>query len=147
MYNSSSAPLLFNVTFSNNRAKNGGGMFNFRESSPELSNCIVWSALDQSALTVNDIQGAGTLTLNNSLVRDLEELTFIGSNNKDLDPGFVDEDDPLGPDKAYFTDDDGLRPKPGSPAIDLGSERTEIPANDISGKARSGDPDAGAYEG
>ena len=36
------------------------------------------------------------------------------------DPLFVNIDDPVGPDGIWFTEDDGLRLREGSPAIDAG---------------------------
>jgi hypothetical protein len=47
-------------------------------------------------------------------------------------PMFVDINDPLGPDGIVFTDDDGLRLAPGSPAIGEGEAGADIGAYDYS---------------
>jgi hypothetical protein len=51
----------------------------------------------------------------------LVEGDYEGLGNLDADPMFVNANDPNGPDDEWFTEDDGLRLKAGSPAIDGGS--------------------------
>jgi uncharacterized protein YlzI (FlbEa/FlbD family) len=57
--------------------------------------------------------------------------SFAGAEAHGLnggDPEWVSIDDPLGPDDLPFTDDDGLRPAPGSPLCGAGSQGTDIGA-------------------
>ncbi|MCK6491250.1 MAG: Ig-like domain-containing protein, partial [Planctomycetes bacterium] len=69
------------------------------------------------------------------------------------DPLFADRAAPAGADGVWFTADDGLRLRAGSPCIDrarfiTATTATGMPATDILGTARpqGHDPDSGAYE-
>ncbi len=81
----------------------------------------------------------------------------------DVDPGFVDSTDPIGPDGRWGTADDGLRLTSQSPALNRGSglflppdsfdvngngNRSEPMPIDLTGAWRvvQGNPDLGAYE-
>jgi uncharacterized repeat protein (TIGR02543 family) len=65
------------------------------------------------------------------------------------DPLFVNIDDPIGPDGKWFTEDDGLRLKDGSPGIDAG-HNASLPADvkDLLGRTRlvGSAIDLGPYE-
>ena len=67
----------------------------------------------------------------------------------DTTPQFFNAADPNGPDDMFSTNDDGLRPAPGSPLLDAGDEM-ESTALDLTMRTRELDPstsDLGAYEG
>ena len=142
MYNNDSDPTLTNVTFSGNSAVIfGGGMYNESNSTPMLTNAIVWGntpTLDQinndsstPIITYSDIQGG-----------------YTGIGNINVDPL-------LGPLANYggFTQTHALLP--GSPAIDAGDpNELNCPTTDQRGYPRpiDGDDDGtpvcdmGAYE-
>jgi hypothetical protein len=64
-------------------------------------------------------------------------------------PRFVDPADADGADAIFATADDGLRLKPGSPALDVGNNNAISAPDDITGADRdqNGTVDLGAYEG
>ncbi|MHC4414879.1 MAG: right-handed parallel beta-helix repeat-containing protein [Planctomycetota bacterium] len=100
-----------------NAATKGGGIhaLNYPEQAPVVANCVLWGNTAQvegpqvdleestgSAISVSycDVQGG-----------------WPGPGNIDADPKLVDPD---GADDVPGTDDDDLRPAPGSPCIDAG---------------------------
>ena len=94
----------------------------------------------------NDIYvNSGTASANYSLFDSSQSIGSIsGTNNESGDPLFVDAD---GADNIYGTVDDDLTLQSNSPAVDNGSTSfSSYPSTDISGLARSGDPDIGANE-
>src|SRR5512145_9140 len=147
---------LTNVTISSNSAGDnfGGGMYNYY-SSPTLVNTILWA---NEAVTGTQIFNDGT---SNPLIRfsDIQDafdggpwnptLGSDGGDNLDADPLFERNPDP-GSDGDWggVGDDYGdLRPKPGSPVINEGTN-TGCPATDLDGGPRPLDAicDMGAYE-
>ncbi|MHC4218723.1 MAG: choice-of-anchor Q domain-containing protein [Planctomycetota bacterium] len=151
MYNGlSSSPTLTNCTFHGNSAgRNGGGMHN-SNSSPTVTNCILWgdmpdeianSPTGTSLVSWSDVQGSGGSAAWDAL------LGTDGGGNIDRDPMFADAD---------------RRLSPGSPCIDAGDSAAVPPDQDtdLDGDPRfvndpctadtgSGDPpivDMGAYE-
>jgi hypothetical protein len=79
-----------------------------------------------------------------------EIRSYSTSLCKEIDPLFVNEANPIGPDNKWGTADDGLRLKPCSPAINAGNN-SFVPVDittDIAEKARIqlGTVDIGAYE-
>jgi len=118
------SPTVINCTFSGNSAgSNGGGVWNWN-STPALSNCVLWGN-DDSGGTDESAQiwygGTGTPTASYTLIQGLS--VFEGNNNIDGDPLFVD---PAGPDKDIGTMDDDLRLSLGSPCIDAADD-TAVP--------------------
>ena len=125
----------------------GGGIYN-NNGNVWLINCIMWgNTADGAGGLVND---GGNSHIANSIIQD-----GLPANNEDLggnlstDPLFVNAADPDGADNKFATADDGLQIGVGSPAIDAGRTGGNIfgvPANDITGTTRTGNPDMGAYE-
>jgi uncharacterized repeat protein (TIGR02543 family) len=181
MYNyNSSSPTLTNCTFTGNSASyTGGGMYNNESSYPTLHNCILWKNL------TNGSEGHGSPGSSHEIVLEAAVAAeYPGDPNaKDAvyltlnilqgwtqdgraiseDPLFNNPDNPIGPDGKWFTADDGLRVKTGSPAIDAGynaslsvdrgdvdddGDRYEIVPLDLAGfvRVQNGKVDFGAYE-
>ncbi len=121
-----SDPAIINCTFSGNRANNnnGGGILNTVGASPTLTNCILWANSDSTGTgpTAQVHTISGTPVVNYSIVQGgWSGAGGVGIVN--ADPLFVD---PLGPDGIPGTEDDDLRLRPGSPAIDAG-DTTALP--------------------
>lgn len=74
----------------------------------------------------------------------LLDTTYVGTGNFKANPLFIDTLDFDGPDNIWMTADDGLSLQCNSPAIDTGIITTL--STDITGAARIGKPDLGAYE-
>jgi parallel beta-helix repeat protein len=133
-----SDPNVTNCTFSNNSATgNGGGIDNY-QSSPTVTNCILWG---NTAPTGSQIYG-GSPTVNYSDVEG--ESVYPGTENINADPCFVDA---AGGDLQLST--------PNSPCVDAGDNSVPgLPATDLAGNPRVADGDGdgnsvvdmGAYE-
>ena len=158
-----SSPGLVNVTFSGNAATYGGGaMFNYAPdpgvSSPQLTNVILWNdAGPQGAeirntgatpiITTSLVSGGITGTL---VYNDGTSSVTDGGGNLSGDPRFVRTPDPG--DGDWFTPGDNdygdLRLRPGSPAIDAGTNSAVTVSTDLDGAPRisHGVVDVGAYE-
>ena len=151
-YTSNIPPLtLINCVLTNNSASDKGGGINDsyirpNEKTLTLTNCILWknisgrveghgleSPLFKSVLLQEgvkseypgDPKGKDAVyepNLNILQGWDGDARAF------DADPLFVNIDNPIGPDGVWFTDDDGLRPVEGSPAIDSG-HNDSLPAD------------------
>lgn len=155
-----SSPTLITVTFSGNSALDfGGGMVNRINSSPTLTNCILWgNAADQGPQIYNtdastpttsysEIEGSG-----GSGVSWDADLGTDGGNNIDANPLFVD---PV-PAVNAPTTAGNYRLGPCSPAVDAGNNNDVPPGVtiDLDGNPRrvdgTGDGnevvDMGAYE-
>ena len=182
MYNSfSSSPSIVNSVFSGNSASSGRGMFN-NNSSPSIVNSVFSgnSASDNDRGGI-DNTNSSVLTIYNTvfygngvdITNDTNASTTGGNNFSenyeetgftalDADP-FYRSSDPIGTDGKWFTDDDGLKPKIGSPIIDAGDadklpsdtadldgdgDTTEAIPFDIRGRSRAlgTSVDVGAYE-
>ncbi len=161
MYNYRSNSTVTDCTFSGNTADTGGGMHNRYDSTPTVTNCVLWGDMpdelvnsDQSVPTIrfSDVQGG------------LPVGAVDGGGNIDPDPMFVRLPDP-GPDGEWDGVDDDygdLRLQGGSPCIDAGDpdfgegkdslcppDKVELcPPRDLDGHARvlCGRVDMGAYE-
>ncbi len=154
-------PVLTNCTIVGNNANghgsginNGGDMCNMK-----LTNCVIWgNTHSEDDLEAAQIRGSG-MSVNYCCVQDWSgKLGGVG--NIGADPMFID---PVGPDGIIGTEDDNLRPGPGSLCIDRG-DNMSVPADicdldndgdpnepipfDIEGKSRiiNGTVDIGAYE-
>ena len=90
---SASSPTVANFTFSDNTAADdGGGMVNYSDSNPTVTNCILWGDSPDEIYTSN----TSTITVSFS---DLQgglppANTVDGGGNIDADPLFVDADGP-----------------------------------------------------
>jgi len=126
----------------------------------KMYNCILWSSthssldLSNTAITstVNDIT---TDNNNNAAVCDIRNSilfkqtnTLMTNSTSGINPRFIDQAKPDGPDNYYYTADDGLIPCTCSPAINAGNNSLNPEATDIMGANRvyNGTIDIGAYE-
>ncbi|MHC4867720.1 MAG: PKD domain-containing protein, partial [Planctomycetota bacterium] len=171
IYNEDSSPTVLNCTFNKNSAGScGGGMAN-SSADPNVVNCIFWgnesdvgdeicNAFSDPNFRHCDIEGCGGSGggWNYEPVED-------GNGNIDQNPGFIDPNDPCGPDGVFGTVDDGLKIWVYSACVDRADGNCttvpgiEAPDTDITGQKRidvpyrtnygAGDPnyvDIGAYE-
>ncbi len=130
MSNDNCSPTLTNCTFSENDAfLDGGGLYNGSGlNNPILTNCILWGnsdsgGMDESA-QIHTVSGLPVV--NYSIV--MGTWTGAGgTGNSASDPLFVDAD---GADNIAGTQDDDLRIRDGSPAIDAG-DNTAVPADTL----------------
>lgn len=135
MYNDTSTPVLTNVTFYNNTAGRGSGIFNTNNSSPTLTNAIVWGSPDPI------YNNASTATVTHSIVQG----GYTGVNIN-ADPLLQEISDNGGLTRTHAL-------MPGSPAVDLGLAEA-CPVTDQRGYPRQIDGDGdgtpqcdiGAYE-
>jgi len=144
--NSNSNLTLTNCTFSRNRSEAyGGGIYN-SGSSLTLTNCILWGNNDSNGLDESAQIHGNTGMVSYSCIQGLD--TFVGNNNINDEPQFVDAD---GFDDVAGTEDDDLRLIGISPCIDTGTNNPSggLPDTDIEGNPRivAGTVDMGAYEG
>lgn len=130
-------PQIYNCIFNGNTAKTGGGLFLTQFSFSNISNCTITA---NTATGQDAWFGGGIFTnefaecvLSNSIIRGNgpEQIDGVpmaidhcnieggaaGVAIIDADPLFRDA---LGPDGVMGTADDDLRPRPGSPVIDIG---------------------------
>ncbi len=113
---------IFNCSFSGNTASNGSAV-RFFAGDTLFANCVFWDGTGSSPIVA--VAGAGTLTINNSIVEG--GWTGVGSRNLDMDPMYVD---PINEDLTLMA---------GSPAIDSGNTpdaASVLSPTDISGAAR-----------
>jgi hypothetical protein len=138
MSNYKSSPRVISCTFSGNSADYGGGMDNYVGSNPTVSNCILWGNTATSA--GNDI-----LDQFSSPVISYSDIGggYPGMGNIDSNPLFVD---------SVAGD---FRISPGSPCVDTGDNSApSLPSTDILDNPRIVDGDCnsvatvdmGAYE-
>jgi len=147
----SSGPTVTNCTFSGNSAFDfGGGMYN-NASNPAVTNCILWGNIRYitgvvgNPLMDSSAQISGDAVVDYSIVQGGwagPDVTGV----LNADPLFVD---PAGPDGIFGNEDDNLRLRLGSPAIDAG-DNDAVPVDvttDLGGNPRFVDdaqtPDTG----
>jgi len=134
-----SDPTLTNCTFTGNSARHGGGMFNTDESSPILTNCILWG---DTSNEVTDEFGCVTLITYSNV-----QGGWPGKSNINDDPCFVDSGY-WDVNNVWF--DGHYHLLPDSPCIDSGDPNyiAEPNETDLDGKPRiiNGRIDMGVYE-
>ncbi len=115
---------------------NGGGIYN-NQSSPTVTNCILWGNTPEQ---ITQIHGSAVVTYSDV------QGGCPGEGNIDANPLFVD---PNGPDCILGTEDDNLRLLASSPCIDAG-DNSVVDANvpDLDGNPRivNAIVDMGAHE-
>ena len=98
---------------------------------------IVGAVMKKASGETNIFQGEfGDLDTNFNSLIDSSELMALNDSSMQLDPLFVNIDDPIGPDGVWFTADDGLRLHKGSPGIDSGTDIDASVQHDITGSLR-----------
>jgi len=130
----SSNPTLTNCTFFRNSAgRDGGGMDNSHSSTPAVSNSIFWGNIDDAQgdgggpymdESAQIYTSSGTPTVNYSIVQG-GWTGAGGTGNSASDPLFIDAD---GLDNIPGTEDDDVRLRVGSAAIDAG-DNDALPAD------------------
>jgi len=114
-------PTFKNCTFGGNDAgEAGGSLACFFESSPIVTNCILWNNTSGTGTQVH-ADGESAPWISYSCV----EGGWTGTGNVEADPGFVDV---LGPDGLPGTGDEDLRPGADSPCVDAGDNTAVPPA-------------------
>ncbi|MHC4692830.1 MAG: S8 family serine peptidase [Planctomycetota bacterium] len=108
-----------NSTFYHNEALSWAGGMRVQEAAGDVSNCIFWENKDLDGTSLDaQIFEWMPLGLHYNCIQGWVD---IGQSDKDgnidSDPLFLDAD---GPDAMAGTEDDNLRPGPGSPCIDAG---------------------------
>jgi hypothetical protein len=129
LYNNIARPNVTNCIFIGNMAgNNGGGMINWINSSPTVTNCILWGDTPDE---IFNSEGTSTVTYSNV------EGGWGGTGNIDVDPSFVD------------ATAGNLRLMSGSPCIDAG-DSTAVPSGvfvDLDGNPRGLDDPASSDTG
>jgi predicted outer membrane repeat protein len=158
--NGGSSPMLINVTFSGNTAVQNGGAIISNGSASTLKNCIFWGntiagsataagtdIADQGNPSTNTVSYTSMQLANNVTNYPAAGFPAIGTSNNIFaqNPFFVNAADPDGADNIFMTADDGLELQSASPCINVGTA-TGASTTDISGAARVGNPEMGAYE-
>lgn len=120
---------LRNITLANNTCSAGAS------SRCQISNTLSSRGTYQNLLFWKDQMGTPAATV---------------GGNVDLGTGgtpFVNSADPIGADNIWFTADDGFQlSSTATAAHNMGITGANIPTNDITGQARIGNPEPGAYE-
>jgi len=145
-----------NTIVYNNANNNGGGIY-LNEGLNTFINNILWDNRLNTEANINSadlyLNTISNIFQNNILQLDSTFYAFpnyyLGSNPQGnlfaQDPNFVNIFNEKGEDQFYFTDDDGLRLRENSPALNAGT-LTDAPETDILGTFRDILPDIGAYE-
>ena len=152
-----SQPEITNCTIAYNSAVSAcGGLANLN-SSPTVSNCIIWgnsAVYFPQVVNENSIPVMSYCDIQGSIGSGPSWNTLIGNDaggNIDMNPQFTDAD---GTDGTYGTEDDDLSLPSGSPCIDSGDNSVITYESDFEGKPRilngNGESgtivDMGAYE-
>lgn len=149
IYNYNASPLITNTTIAGNYAiSNGGGVANLGNSSPKIKNSIL------ARNTATDMWNGSTYTplVSNSIITvyNSNSCSNCPGNFGHEDPQFINAQDADGADDIWMTNDDGLRLKPCSAAINAGNN-SAVPtyisadAQDLI-RIQQNTVDLGAYE-
>jgi hypothetical protein len=126
---------IINSTFSSNSSHDSTQSISKDSGSISVVNTILWNNDNKREINSSNV------TVNYSCIT----KGFTGVGNSIVNPQFVNESQPEGPDGVYGTTDDGLRLSAGSMYIDRGVSGPDIPDEDILYTERD-IPDVGAYE-
>ncbi len=142
---------VFANNFGNGPTVRGAALFVDGGCTLSLTNASFGNNKNLNNNTSGIFTDSGTLNMKNGLLWDtpLENFTVPGGQGNvtaGSDP-FVNLVNPLGADGRAQSNDDGLRIS-GSPGtiINQGISGADVPATDIRGQNRSGNPEPGAYE-
>lgn len=143
---------VLNSTFFNNNATGATSHVWSDSSNLTVKNSIFRGGSSSDNLMVST-NGGGSTTISNCYIQGADSGSWPGAtvgtdggSNVGTSPQFFDSTNPMGADGQYFTHDDGLRLRIGSPAIDMGLV-IPISNSDILGQSYVNAPDIGAYEG
>ena len=148
-----SSPTIFNCTFVGNSVAGvsalGTAIETVTNSDPIVTNCIIWGNTGPSVAIVNNSPDSVPV-ISNCVIEGLSASfgTLIGATNSAVDPQFFAQGDPNGVDNLFFTNDDGLFLRTGSPAANTGTGGG-APPQDIKRQSRPTGTgfDMGCYEG
>jgi N-acetylneuraminic acid mutarotase len=129
---------LINCVISKNSASTAGGIYGAQL----LKNTIVWG--NSARLSDSNVFFIDVPEVVNSII----ENGYEGEGRININPQFVNLDNPKGNDGIFGTADDGLRLQSCSQAIDAGSNEGITATTDVSGAPRiyNSTIDIGAYE-
>jgi hypothetical protein len=149
--NYASSPKIINTTIAANVSAGGGSVIHniTRNTTPAvasvatITNSIIWG---NNSSFISEASPSGSV-VNNSII---QGGSYAGTGNLSTNPDFADLANPIGPDNIWGTEDDGLRVRANSAAIDAGNNTpiTGTPL-DMAGAVRiqNSTVDMGAYEG
>ncbi len=151
-------PYLYNCTFYGNitgELGQGGGLFNSVGCNTTITNCIFRANTDYTGGSDQINNNSGNPTISYCNIEDSNgsgdnwdsSLGTDGGGNIDVNPYFVDPNDPAGPDGVFGTDDDGFKlavfdPRGGDWQVAFGgscldsADNDVAPASDITGRSR-----------
>jgi hypothetical protein len=144
-----SSPQILNCTIISNTSlysEYGGGIVNTWYSTPTIKNTILWNNSGFSGTGNLTTEATASATVTNCIVQGgYTSCSSCPNTNGDINPQFVNFSNLLGIDNKIKTFDDGLALKNTSPAIDEGTN-SGTPTTDIVGNPRFVNADIGAYE-
>ncbi|SMC58582.1 choice-of-anchor Q domain-containing protein [Moheibacter sediminis] len=147
------SPTINNCTFYNNQLTGTGGVIHQNAGSVKINNTIIWGNISGNGNTAANTSAGGTISINYTLA---QNYNGSGIGNLNINPLFFNISNLSGDDGIYGTEDDGLKLRSESPAIDNGDPLTNINGAsvqvgdlDITGNERiqRNRIDIGAYEG
>ncbi|QQS29860.1 MAG: right-handed parallel beta-helix repeat-containing protein [Sphingobacteriales bacterium] len=157
IYSTNSLNTITNNTISQNTANSGGGAICVDSGTNDIINNIIWQNEQDMEANVSGADlfiNISTNTFKNNILQ-LDSSLYIGTNfslganaSGNLfaqNPEFLSDSNLTGEDILYYTQDDGLRLKTNSPALNAGTTEN-APETDILGTTRDSQPDIGAYE-